>query len=71
MTISYNKLWKLLIDKKISSAELRREIGIAPNTMTRLRKDEEVSLSVLNRICSALNVDIGDVMEFIPDEQNK
>jgi len=71
LTISYNKLWKLLIDKKISSAELRREIGIAPNTMTRLRKDEEVSLSVLNRICSALNVDIGDVMEFIPDEQNK
>ena len=71
MTLSYNKLWKLLIDKKISSAELRREIGIAPNTMTRLRKDEEVSLSVLNRICSALNVDIGDVMEFIPDEQDK
>ena len=67
MTISYNKLWKLLIDKKMSSAELRREVGIAPNTMTRLRKDEEVSLSVLNKICSALEVDIGDVMEFLPD----
>jgi len=67
MTISYNKLWKLLIDKKMSTAELRREVGIAPNTMTRLRKDEEVSLSVLNKICSALEVDIGDVMEFLPD----
>lgn len=67
MTISYNKLWKLLIDRKISSSELRKELGIAPNTMTRLRKDEEVSLSVLNRICSALNVDIGDIMEFLPD----
>ena len=66
MTISYNKLWKLLIDKKISSADLRKEVGIAPNTMTRLRKNEEVSL---NRICSVLNVDIGDVMEFLPDEQ--
>ena len=68
MTISYNKLWKLLIDKKISTSELRKTVGIAPNTMTRLRKDEEVSLSVLNRICSLLNVDIGDVMEFVPDE---
>lgn len=69
MTISYNKLWKLLIDRKISSVDLRKETGVAPNTMTRLRKDEEVSLAVLNRICSALNVDIGDVMEFLPDEQ--
>ena len=68
MTISYNKLWKLLIDKKMSSADLRKEVGIAPNTMTRLRKDEEVSLNVLNKICSSLNVDIGDVMEFLPDE---
>jgi len=68
LTISYNKLWKLLIDKKMSSSDLRKEVGIAPNTMTRLRKDEEVSLAVLNRICSALNVDIGDVMEFLPDE---
>ena len=68
MTISYNKLWKLLIDKKMSSADLRKEVRIAPNTMTRLRKDEE-ALAVLNRICSVLNVDIGDVMEFLPDEQ--
>ena len=70
MTISYNKLWKLLIDRKISSSALRKEVGIAPNTMTRLRKDEEVSLSVLNRICSTLNVDIGDVMEFLPEDNN-
>ena len=70
MTISYNKLWKLLIDKKMSSADLRKEVGIAPNTMTRLRKDEEVSLAVLNRICSTLNVDIGDVMEFVPDNSD-
>jgi len=67
MTISYDKLWKLLIDKKMSKAELRKEIGIAPNTMTRLRKGEEVSLTVLNKICCALDVNIGDVMEFLPD----
>ena len=69
MTISYNKLWKLLIDKKMSSAELRKESGIAPNTLTRLKKDEEVSLTVLNRICSVLKADIGDVMEFLPETE--
>ena len=54
MAISYNKLWKLLVDKKMSKADLRKAAGIAPNTMTRLRRDEEVTLSVLNRICVAL-----------------
>lgn len=68
MTISYNKLWKLLIDKKMSAADLRKEVGFAPNTLTRLKKDEEVSLAVLNKICSTLNVDIGDIMEFLPDK---
>ena len=71
MAISYNKLWKLLIDKKISPADLRKATGIAPNTMTRLRRDEEVTLTVLNKICTALNVDIGDVVEFIPEEEYK
>ena len=67
MTISYNKLWKLLVDKKMSKAELRKAAGIAPNTMTRLRRDEEVTLTVLHKICSTLEVDIGDIMEFLPD----
>ncbi len=66
MAISYNKLWKLLVDRKMSKADLRKAAGIAPNTMTRLRRDEEVTLTVLNKICTTLNVDIGDVMEFIP-----
>lgn len=68
MDISYNKLWKLLVDKKMSKADLRKAAGIAPNTMTRLRRDEEVTLTVLNRICSTLEVDIGDIMEFLPKE---
>lgn len=68
MAISYNKLWKLLVDKKMSKADLRKATGIAPNTMTRLRRDEEVTLTVLNRICSTLEVDIGDIMEFLPEE---
>lgn len=71
MAISYNKLWKLLVDKKMSKADLRKAAGIAPNTMTRLRRDEEVTLSVLSKICSALNVDIGDIMEFMPEANLK
>ena len=70
MAISYNKLWKLLVDKKMSKADLRKAAGIAPNTMTRLRRDEEVTLSVLNRICVVLDVNIGDVMEFTNDERD-
>ena len=69
MSISYNKLWKLLVDKKMSKADLRKAAGIAPNTMTRLRRDEEVTLTVLHKICSTLEVDIGDIMEFLPDVQ--
>ena len=70
MAISYNKLWKLLVDKKMSKADLRKAAGIAPNTMTRLRRDEEVTLTVLHKICSTLGVDIGDIMEFLPEVEN-
>ena len=69
MKISYNKLWKLLIDKKMSKADLRKEAGIAPNTMTRLRRDEAVSLSVLRKICCVVEANIGDIMEFLPDKK--
>ena len=68
MTISYNKLWKLLVDKKMSKADLRRATGVAPNTMTKLRRDEEVSLAVLIKICDALNANIGDIMDLVPEE---
>ena len=67
MAISYKKLWKLLIDKDMTAVELRQKTGIAPNTMTKLRKDEEVSLSVLVKICTVLNVNIGDIMDLVPD----
>ena len=68
MAISYNKLWKLLIDKKMSKADLRRAASIAPNTMTKLRRDEEVSMTVLIKICTALGANIGDIMDLIPEE---
>lgn len=70
MAISYNKLWKLLVDRKMSKADLRKAAGVAPNTMTRLRRDEEVTLTVLNKICTTLDVDIGDIMEFVTEGKN-
>jgi len=71
MAISYNKLWKLLVDKKMSKADLRKAAGIAPNTLTRLSRDEEVTLAVLNKICATPEVDIGDIMEFLPATEKK
>lgn len=71
MAVSYNKLWKLLIDKKMSSADLRRKTGISPNTLTKLKKDEDVTLSVLGKICSVLGTDFGEIIEYINDDIEK
>lgn len=68
MAISYKKLWKLLIDKDMTAVDLRQATGIAPNTMTKLRRDEEVSMTVLIKICHALDANIGDIMDLIPEE---
>lgn len=71
MAVSYNKLWKLLIDKKMSKADLRKTADLAPNTMTKLRRDEPVAMTVLDKICGTLNVDYGDIMQYLPDEEEK
>jgi len=69
MAVSYNKLWKLLVDKKMSKADLRKAAGISPNTMTKMRRDEEVALAVLGKICKALHSDYGDIMSYVPDKE--
>lgn len=71
MAISYNKLWKQLIDKKMSMADLRKKADIAPNTMTRMKKDQEVTVQVLEKICKALDSDFGEIIEYVPDEEEK
>ena len=68
MAVSYKKLWKLLIDKDMTAVDLRLATGIAPNTMTKLRRDEEVSMTVLAKICKALDANIGDIMDLLPEE---
>ena len=65
MGISYKKLWILLIEKEISPATLRKDLNIATGTMTKLRRNEEVALSVLLRICEYLDCNIGDVCDAV------
>ena len=70
MAVSYNKLWKLLVDKKMSKADLRRAADLAPNTMTKLRRDEPVTLAILGKICNVLECDYGDIMTYVPDAED-
>ena len=63
MSVSYNKLWKILIDHNMNKSELGRAAKMSPNTIAKLGKNETVSLDILVRICKALNCDIGDIVE--------
>ena len=69
MAFSYNKLWKLLIDKKINKVTLRDAVSITPTTLSRLSKDQNVSMDVLGRICKHLKCDIGDIVEYINEQE--
>ncbi len=62
--ISYDPLWKLLIDKKITKTELREKVGFSTNTLSKLSKNESVTLSILEKICLYLNCKIEDVVEI-------
>ena len=70
MAVSYNRLWKLLVDRKMSKADLRKQAAIAPNTMTKLRRDEEVTLGVLGKICKTLDGQIHDIVDYVPDDDD-
>lgn len=69
MKVSYNKLWKILIDKGMNKKELREKCGMSPNTMAKMSKNENISMDVMQRICEELKCDIGDIVEFIHDEK--
>lgn len=69
MNVSYNKLWKLLIDKNMKKVDLRAAASLSSGTLAKLGKNESVTTDVLVRVCRALNCDIGDIMEVLPEEQ--
>lgn len=68
MKMSYNKLWKLLIDKKMEKSDLRKNAKISSSTLAKLTNDENVTTDVLVKICNELKCDVSDIMEFVPDE---
>lgn len=69
MSISYNPLWKQLIDRKMSKADLRKLVQLSPNTLTKMRKGEPVALAILERICKELSLNFGDIIEYVPEEE--
>lgn len=70
MKVSYKKLWILLINKDLKKTDLKELIGISGNTLAKLSRDEFISMETMARICVALGVGIGDIMDIFPDEKN-
>ena len=71
MKVSYNRLWKLMIDKKINKSELRKNVKISSSTMAKMTNEEMVAMSILEKICAELECNIGDIMEFTELEEVK
>ena len=70
MKVSYNKLWKLLIDMNLNKTKLREMAQMSPNTMAKLGNNETISMDIILRICEVLKCDVGDIMETIADEED-
>ena len=70
MSISYNKLWHLLLDKKMTKSELRNRAGVSTNVIAKMGKNESVSMESLTKICTALSCDIADIVEMSKGEVN-
>ena len=69
MAVSYNKLWKLLIDKEMKKVDLRDQAGLTTNVLAKLGKNEHVSTQSLEKICRIFECEVGDILEFIPNEK--
>ena len=68
MTVSYKKLWKLLIDRDMKKKDLLAAAGISQSSLSKMRRNENVNMDILVKVCTALNCDIGDIMEIVPDD---
>lgn len=71
MKVSYNKLWKLLIDRDMKKMDLLEAVEMSPNTLAKLGRNEDVSMDVLRRICEYLRCDVGDIMEMVPEKDEE
>lgn len=68
MAVDYSKLWKLLIDKKMNKSQLKEAAHISTNAVAKLGKNKRISLETLEKICVALECEIGDIVDFVNDE---
>lgn len=71
MAMDYRKLWKLLIDRNMYKKDLREKAGISTNAMAKMSKGGDVSTQVLRSICKALDCDLNDIVDIVPDEPEK
>lgn len=69
MAISYNRLWKLLIDRNMGKGQLRKVAELSPNTLTKMRKDQLVLMESLCRICDTLHVSLEEIVEYTPESK--
>ena len=69
MAVSYKKLWKLLIDRDMKKKDLLEASGISQSSLSKMGRNENVNTDILVKVCAALNCDIGDIMEIMPDEK--
>ena len=67
MSFCYKKLWKMLIDRDMTRANLREAIGVSPTTLAKMSKGEAIGANVLARICETMNCNVGDVMDYVPE----
>ncbi len=70
MRMSYNRLWKLLIDRNMKKTDLRKAAGISSSSLAKLGKNENVTTDVLLRICESLHVELSDIVESVHDEED-
>ena len=71
MSFSYNKLWKILIDKNMKKSDLKELTGLSPNTMARLSKGESVKMDIVGKICEKLECNVGDIVDYIPKSKEE
>lgn len=69
MAVCYNKLFKLMIDKKISNNELASKAGVSLNIITRLKRDQYIAMDTIEKICIALECSVDEILEFIPEDR--
>ena len=69
MKACYKKLWKLLIDKNLKRTDLKKLAGISSGSLAKLGKDENVSMDILQKLCKALECNIGDIMDLVPEDK--